>query len=216
MVASSLSQVPTSFSAVRSSAVSLTARSESSRLVDSMVRTMSLSQRAMVRTMVSCVTRSPRSAAPKKASMGVTSLCLYIATARVTRVAQGQAELLVREALQPFVLLELVAHRLEPARRAGVPGHGGADLRVKTGDLGRDGSGLVAVLLELPGPRPGWRRCECKEGRERAESEQGDRSQTTYRMALFQCASLEAGGGCRLSRSSRPVSGPGRKGRVET
>ena len=90
MVPSSLSQVTTSFSAVRSSAASLTARSESSRLVVSMVRTTSLSQRAIVRTIVSWVTRSPRSAAPNTASIGLTSSCLYMATARAARVARAR------------------------------------------------------------------------------------------------------------------------------
>ena len=128
----------------------------------------------------------------------------------------GQAELLVREALQPLVLLELLAHRLEPARRARVPRDGGADLRVETGDLGRDGLGLVAVLLELrrSAPRPERPRAPGAAASAQSASSATER-QTTYRVALFQCASSEAGGG-RRSRGPPGRCQARRKGRVET
>ena len=121
----------------------------------------------------------------------------------------GQAELLVREALEPAVLLELPAHGLEPARRARVPRDGGADLRVEARDLRGDGLGLVAVLLERRGPRPGRSGRQRHGGRERAEREERGQRQATYRMALVQCASSEACGSRRsASGPPRPGSGP--------
>ena len=194
MVESSVLQVPTSFSAVRSSAASLTERSLSSRLVDSMVRTMSLSHRAMVRTMVNCVTRSPEVGGAEDGVHGGHVVVLVHGDGPRGERGAGQAELLVREALEPPVRLELMTHGLEPARRAGVPRDGGADLRVEARDLRGDGLGLVAVLLERRRPRPGRSGRQRHGGRERAEREERGQRQATYRMALFQCASSEACG----------------------
>ena len=65
----------------------------------------------------------------------------------------GEAELLVGEALEPAVLRELTAHRLECPRGARVAGDGGADLRVERGDLRGELAGLGPVLLQRPRAR---------------------------------------------------------------
>ncbi len=60
----------------------------------------------------------------------------------------GEAELLVGEALESAVVLDLPADRLESTRRAGVARDGAADLGVERGDLRGELARLGLVLLQ--------------------------------------------------------------------
>ena len=204
--------------AVRSSATSLTARSLSSRLVDSMVRTMSRSQRAMrahhgqLRDQVAQV-----GGAEHRVHGGHVVVLVHGDGPRGERGA-GQAELLVREALEPAVLLELLAHGLERASGARVPGDGRADLCVEARRSPRRWPwpcrGSAAAPRSAPRPeRPSApRRPRARRARSSATS-----ARRPYGMAVFQCASSR---GTRLAPPAwgppRPGSGPDGRAGVET
>ena len=189
IVPNSLLQVPTSFSAVRSSDASVFARSESSRLVVSMVRTTSRSQRAMVRTMVNCVTRFAQIRGAEHGVHRARVLVLVQGHGPGGQGGAGQAELLVRETLEPAIVLDLPADRLQRPGRARVASDGGADLGVERRYLGGELAGLGPVLLEPPRTRARRRGDHPEHACRHAQSEQGGQRQTTYRMAVVQYAS---------------------------
>ena len=139
--------------------------------------------------------------------MGVTSSCLYMATARAASVARARPSSLYARRCSRRFSLSCRRTASSAARRARVPRDGGADLRVEPGDLGGDGPGLVAVLLELRrSARPAGGGRERHGGRERAEREQGDQRQTTYRMARLPVRLLER----QAARAARSRSSGGR------
>ena len=108
--------------------------------------------------------------------------------ARHERIARDP-QLPVRQALQPPVLRELPADGLESLRRPRVARDGRVDPGVERGDVGGEFASLGAILLQLacPGAR-GHRRKDSRRG-DRAQRERGDQRQTTYRVAVLQCAS---------------------------
>ena len=193
----------------------LAARSVSSRLVVSMVRTTSLSQRAMVRTMVSCVTRSPRSAAPKTASIGLTSSCLYMATARAASVARARlSSLYARRWSRRFSL---------SCRRTASSARVAREYRVTAEPIcasseeisAARASALSRFSWSAPVRAPAGAASAPRRPRAR-DGEQGGQRQTTYRVAVVQCASSRQAAEAARSVLGRPVSGPARRAGCET
>ncbi len=160
-----------------------------------MVRTMSRSDRAMVRTMVSCVTSSLEvGGAEHGVHRGDVVVLVHGDGPRSERGA-GEAELLVRETLQPLVVRDLPAHRLERTRRARVPRDGGADLAHRASEISAARArALVAVLAGAPPARARGRRCAGTTARRHAQRQQGGQRQTTYRVASCSAPPREASG----------------------
>ena len=101
----------------------------------------------------------------------------------------GEAELLVGEALESAVVLDLPSDRLKSASRPGIARHSAADPGVECGDLCGKLTGPGLVLLQRPRTRARGSDGQHKRAGGHAQRDQGGQRQALYRVAVVQYAS---------------------------